>query len=469
MPDNFQEYSLVITSGTTTLDLTVTVDLSQSDLVDTQYSDATGSPITLVSGTLTEGSTVSTISGLVATNAYLGNNNLYSPVDTPAGPGLALDYSGVSFTIGTTDYNLFYHVGGNDNGWTLDTGSKNNPTHVFTGGAATVTTVCFCTGTLIATTRGEVAVEDLAVGDLAVTATGVARPITWIGHKRRVRPMREEQPVRVMAGAFGESLPRRDLFLSPGHAVCVDVMDAVFVPVGELINGATIAQVEGSEVTYWHVELESHDVLLAEGFPCESYMDAGNRAFFGREYGRLQAADPERTSESLTRYVRPFVNRGPLVEAIRERLAARAEALGWTRTSDLDLHLVVDGQRIEPTIDGDLARFILPAEAGEARLVSRTFVPERDRRRLGLGIKGLTVSDGLRLNREVPLEAIAEGAYTLEHDDQRLWRWTDGDAVLPASLWQGCNGLAILTVAFNPKAGRSWIAPQDETLARRAA
>jgi hypothetical protein len=163
------------------------------------------------------------------------------------------------------------------------------------------------------------------------------------------------------------------------------------------------------------------------------------------------------------------VNRGPLVEAIRERLAARAEALGWTRTSDLDLHLVVDGQRIEPTIDGDLARFILPAEAGEARLVSRTFVPGRDRRRLGLRIKGLTVSDGLRLNREVPLEAIAEGAYTLEHDDQRLWRWTDGDAVLPASLWQGCNGLAILTVAFNPKAGRSWIAPQDETLARRAA
>ena len=197
----------------------------------------------------------------------------------------------------------------------------------FTIGAATSTLVCFVSGTLIATTRGEVAVEDLTVGDLAVTASGEERPIRWIGHKRVERPVHAQQPVRVMAGAFGEGLPARDLFLSPGHAVCVDVMGEVFVPVDHLINGATVARVEVSEVTYWHVELESHDVLLAEGLPCESYMDCGNRAFFGREYGRLAAVDPVRVAESLTRYARPFVDRGPIVEAIRARLTARAEAL----------------------------------------------------------------------------------------------------------------------------------------------
>jgi hypothetical protein len=134
--------------------------------------------------------------------------------------------------------------------------------------------------------------------------------------------------VRVTAGAFGENQPARDLFLSPGHAVCVDVMGEVLVPIDHLINDATIARVEVPEVTYWHVELESHDILLAEGLPAESYMDCGNRSWFGRDYGRLAEVDPERVAESLTRYARPFVDRGPIVAAIRERLAARAAALG---------------------------------------------------------------------------------------------------------------------------------------------
>jgi hypothetical protein len=181
--------------------------------------------------------------------------------------------------------------------------------------------VCFASGTHIRTTNGEVAVEDLAVGDLTMTASGEARPIRWIGH----RTVTNTKVVRVSAGAFGDAQPVRDLFLSPGHAVCVCVVDEVFVPVGQLINGASITEVERSEVTYWHVELESHDVILAEGLPCESYMDAGNRAFFGREYGRLGEIDPRHAAESLTRYARPFVDHGPIVEAIRSRLAARGE------------------------------------------------------------------------------------------------------------------------------------------------
>jgi len=346
--------------------------------------------------------------------------------------------------------------------YTINFGSGVNMSDVSVSGSSISTSqpVCFVSGTLIATTRGDVEVEYLAVGDLAVTASGEARPIKWVGHKRVVHPTMAHLPVRVVAGAFGDNLPVRDLMLSPGHAVCVDVMDAVFVPVGELINGATIAQVEVAEVTYWHVELESHDVLLAERLPCESYMDAGNREWFGRDYGRLQAIDPERIAESLTRYARPFVNRGPLVEAIRQRLAARAEVMGWTRASDMDLHLIIDGRRIDPTIDGDLARFVLPADAPTARLVSRTFVPGADRRKLGVRIKSLAVSDGLRLSREIPVDVLSEGVHGLEHEGQRTWRWTDGDAVLPPSLWQGCNGLAILTVGFNSKVGAAWIAPQ---------
>ena len=95
--------------------------------------------------------------------------------------------------------------------------------------------VCFTTGTLIRTARGEVAVEDLIVGDLAVTASGALRPITWIGYRRLEHLAPEQQPVRVRTGAFGSSLPVRDLFLSAGHPVLVGADAAV-----ALARGATL-------------------------------------------------------------------------------------------------------------------------------------------------------------------------------------------------------------------------------------
>jgi len=84
-------------------------------------------------------------------------------------------------------------------------------------------------------------------------------------------------PVRVRAGAFGPGMPVRDLLLSPDHAVFVE---GTLIPVRYLVNGASIAQEERDSITYYHVELPAHDVLLAERLPCESYLDTGNRADF---------------------------------------------------------------------------------------------------------------------------------------------------------------------------------------------
>jgi hypothetical protein len=91
--------------------------------------------------------------------------------------------------------------------------------------------------------------------------------------------------VRVVAGAFGGGLPGRDLWLSPDHAVLVG---EVLIPIRYLVNGATIVQVAVDAVTYWHVELERHEVIVAEGLPCESYLDTGNRGAF--EPGGVAAA-----------------------------------------------------------------------------------------------------------------------------------------------------------------------------------
>jgi hypothetical protein len=82
-----------------------------------------------------------------------------------------------------------------------------------------------------------------------------------------------EDPIRIRAGAFGANLPRRDLRLSPGHHLFAD---GLLVPASALVNGETILVDPVEPVTYWHVELDSHDVLLAEALPCDSYLDTGN-------------------------------------------------------------------------------------------------------------------------------------------------------------------------------------------------
>ena len=141
---------------------------------------------------------------------------------------------------------------------------------------------CFVRGTRILTPAGEVAVESLREGDVVRTQRNGVRPVKWIGHRTinlaAHRDPRAVAPIRIKRDAFGAGQPRRDLLLSPDHAVLVD---AVLIPVKLLVNGCTIQQVRGSvSVDYLHVELDRHDIVLAEGLAVESYLDTGNRAMF---------------------------------------------------------------------------------------------------------------------------------------------------------------------------------------------
>jgi collagen type I alpha len=164
---------------------------------------------------------------------------------------------------------------------------------------------CFVAGTRISTERGEVAVEDLRIGDrVQVVAQrplpgplprsrgrlgrGPAQPVIWIGHRtvdcaRHPQP-RKVWPVRIEAGAFGPGRPLRELWLSPDHALYIG---DVLIPVKHLINGGSIAQVAIDEVTYYHVELPRHAVVLAEGLAAESYLDTGDRSNFANPNGAI--------------------------------------------------------------------------------------------------------------------------------------------------------------------------------------
>jgi hypothetical protein len=146
---------------------------------------------------------------------------------------------------------------------------------------------CYRSGTRILTHRGEVAVEALRVGDLVHTVLADAlAPIIWTG-RREVHCARHPQPqkvwpVRIAAGAFGPGRPHTDLFLSPDHAIYVY---AVLIPVKHLINGSSIAQVPVDRVSYHHVELAQHDVLLAGGLPAESFLDLRDGANYAHRPG----------------------------------------------------------------------------------------------------------------------------------------------------------------------------------------
>ena len=183
---------------------------------------------------------------------------------------------------------------------------------------------CFAAGTRIATARGPVAVERLRVGDLALTASGALRPMVWLGHCRvecRRHPCPANvQPVRIAAHAFDLGRPRRDLFVSPDHSVFVD---GILIPVRYLLNDATVRQVDFAMVTYWHVELDQHDVILAEGLPCESFLDTSNRAAFenGGTVSQIHPDFAQRLWDADA--CAPIVVAGPQIDQMRDRLHER--------------------------------------------------------------------------------------------------------------------------------------------------
>jgi hypothetical protein len=195
---------------------------------------------------------------------------------------------GGSATVTTSDL-LTVSVGGNT--YTQQLSGTYTDLHFVlapdTGSGTLVTAACYLSGTRILTDRGEVVVEALRVGDLVRTVVGEsAAPIVWIGQREvdcaRHPQARKVWPVRVAAGAFGPSRPHTDLFLSPDHAIYVG---NVLIPVQHLINGSTIAQVPAARVTYYHLELAEHDVVLAEGLPAESFLDMRDGSNYANRAG----------------------------------------------------------------------------------------------------------------------------------------------------------------------------------------
>jgi hypothetical protein len=366
---------------------------------------------TALAGTITGFTTTDTIDllGFFATaNSYAGGNlTLTNSVNVHT----TLHFSGGPFNTGTV--------------------------HIATSAGGTVLTdLCYLAGTRIDTVNGEVLVENLAVGDLVLTLDGKAEPIVWLGKGKTLvtRGRRSAAtPVIVRKGALAPNVPNRDLRVTKGHSLFID---GVLIPVEFLVNHRSIIWDDHArEVELYHIELATHDVLLANGAPAESYRDDGNRWLFqNANPGWSQPAKPPCAA---------ILTGGAIVDAAWRRLLDRdGPRPGLPMTDDPDLHLRVDGQRVGSRSVGDgVYTFSLPTRPTHVRIASRSGAPDelglaRDPRELGVALRKVTLWHG---DHPTVLEAnderLREGFHAVEESNG--FRWTNGNALLPPTLFDG--------------------------------
>ncbi len=320
-----------------------------------------------------------------------------------------------------------------------------------TAGVVTSNLVCFATGTRIATPAGPIAVEDLSVGQEIVSAAGEAKPIRWIGRRsidlsRHAEP-ELVRPIRIAAGALADNVPVRDLVVSPDHAMLVD---GALIPARMLVNHRSITQdAAATRVTYFHIELDRHDVILAEGAPTESYFDTGNRDFFANAAVTMLSPVIQLPRTPASGACMALTTDAGTVQPIWQRLADRAGGVAAQAANDAapdaGVTLLAGSRTLRPVVaqDGRLI-FALPRGTREVRLVSAAARPSSarpwldDRRKLGVAVGAVSAD-----HAAVPLDGPAFGAgwWNLESDGVSAYRWSNGDAVLTLP-----EGSSMLTV-----------------------
>jgi hypothetical protein len=206
---------------------------------------------------------------------------------------------------------------------------------------------CFLAGTRIATHNDEVEIERLRIGDFVLSASGQLKPIKWIGRRRFTRAAEETwspdvAPVKIARFALDHRSPHADLYVTGGHAL---YLYGLLIPAKDLINGRSITSnphANGLTLDYYHIELEAHDAILAEGLPAETYAGNDRLAFDNaEEYERLYGAPTaiersfapiaslnggrQELMSRLRSVVSPIYDVRKPLDVIRDQIASRAE------------------------------------------------------------------------------------------------------------------------------------------------
>jgi autotransporter passenger strand-loop-strand repeat protein len=298
---------------------------------------------------------------------------------------------------------------------------------------------CYAEGTRIMTEHGEMAIEDISIGEKLVMARAngpATRKVVWTG-RRRVdltrHPEREQVlPVRILASAFGPGLPRRDLRVSPRHAIFFDgcLFEAI-----SLVNGGTVVQeYAATSITYYHIELDQHDVVLAEGMPAESYLNQGHRGMFEGERTIMLHPDFQ-LDDKLEGFCVPVIRSGAELAAVRTKILARAAILGFVPIETSSLGVFVKSRRLKPVAFG---HYLLPENTTLVDLRSAVGFADQtgpvisDTRALGVAL-GQVLLTTLIKTQSIDLSKYHSGLYeTLDGVT-----WTNGSARLAIPPFKG--------------------------------
>ncbi len=372
------------------------------DTVQTNLADYTlAANVENLSGTATNGQTLAgnaldnVITGGLGNDTIaggLGNDTL----DGGAGTDIAVFEKALSRYTFTNDGTTIGVTDIDDGSITTD---RNIESFSFAGGVvlAAADVPCYLAGTRVLTDRGEVAVEELAIGDRLITLSGEAQPIKWIGQRSYTGLFTvanpKVRPVLLRQGSLSAGVPRRDLYVSADHAI---YLRDVLIPAALLINGANIVWAEGVDpICYFHVELEEHAVIFAEGAAAESFVDCNSRLMF-QNAAEFAALFPNDQRPSWA-FCAPRVEEGFTLSLVRRELAEHAglpaaDAIKTPQNGRLEssLDMVTRSQIAGWAFQSDhpdvpVQLEVLDGDALITRIVAETYRPDLQNAGIGTG------------------------------------------------------------------------------------
>jgi hypothetical protein len=292
-----------ITVGGDLLDVFGNLAISQIDLMGGQFridpATVTSSGISGTGAVTIDANTSLGVSGSIANGVTI----VFDGVDGTLGIGTLANLAGTIDSFSATDGIDFYGSGtftdtlvnGPSGDATLAVFEAGTPvgTVGFGNGSFTsssfilepigngieqIAVACFVRGTPIRTPDGDRPIEELTIGDHVTTHDGRAIPIKWIAQKHiRGGVSRDDFPIKFPKGSLGPNLPTSDLALSGDHALLVG---GLLIPASILCNTAIGRNDPGDSLSYFHIETDRHEIILAAGVAVETFIDVHNRSGF---------------------------------------------------------------------------------------------------------------------------------------------------------------------------------------------